>query len=269
MKPMDFNRRRVEFTKMHATGNDFIIIENMPESLDLRTLMRRICDRHFGIGADGLMLIGKNKNSNIQMIYYNQDGSIAKMCGNGLRCFSRYVYENNIVNTNCFEVDTLAGMYNVEVIEGSNQVKIKMGTPDDKSSLYKLDDSVFAFVEMGVPHCIILVDEIDETVLTKRVHKLKVKNEKFDDVNINFVRINNFESVTVWTWERGAGHTLSCGTGVCASVWVLYNSGKLCDNVSVNVAGGKLNVSVDKDMVYLKGEAVFVAQGKFYINGGE
>ncbi len=280
---------RVSFTKMQATGNDFIIFEKVPENIELRTLMRRVCDRHFGIGADGAMVVIEHDDEPIEMLFYNQDGSEANMCGNGLRCFVLYVYQKGIVKENRFKVNTPAGIYNVEIIQKdglrTNEIQhiinIDMGYPDStqedsqsflqnikaKHSEQELAQygDIFGFVHMGVPHAIILVDTINDDVLKDKGRMLEKNSPFFRGTNINFVQIDDKDFIKIWTWERGVGHTLSCGTGACACVWGLYEGKKVNNDVVVQVPGGVLNVNISSKGVLLSGSALFVASGEFYI----
>ncbi len=289
MAEMTHNRQIVEFTKMQATGNDFIIIENVPEGLYIRTLMKRVCDRHFGIGADGAMVLLKHGNNPIEMLFYNQDGSEANMCGNGLRCFALYAHTKGIVKDRKFTVQTPAGFYNVEVVEEyglqtndiQNIVHIDMGYPEstqedsdsfvddimskDGADEIKAAGELFGFVQMGVPHAIMIVDTMNDDVLKEKGRKLEKHSAFFKGTNINFVKIDSENFIHIWTWERGAGHTLSCGTGACACVWALYQQGKVGNDVTIVVPGGILKVKITDDGIHLSGSAVFIGTGEIFI----
>ncbi len=289
IEKLNIDKTKIQFTKMQATGNDFIIMDSVPEGVELRTLMRRICERHFGVGADGGMIVVPHGNAPVEMIFNNQDGSEASMCGNGLRCFALYVHEKGIVKKDKFKVNTPAGMYTVEVTKRDglqtndiqNIINIDMGYPesteqDSQDFIHSIKSKhseeelssygeLFGFVQMGVPHAIILVDNINDDILTDKGRSLDKSSSFFRGTNVNFVQIDDENFIKIWTWERGAGHTLSCGTGACACVWALHEAGKISNDVVVQVPGGILNVSIGEDGVTLSGSTSFVASGEFYI----
>lgn len=276
----------IEFSKLQGAGNDFIII-NKPndDMINPTELAMKMCNRHFGIGADGLMVVNSSDFADIKMQYFNSDGSKGEMCGNGIRCFSKYVYEKNIVNKNKFTIETLAGIKTVELdIDEDivNSVKVDMGkwsfnVKDIPVSLAKdtmilepirIGDEIFniSSVRMGVPHAVIIVDEInyDHTI------KYGPIIEKMDifpqNINVNFVQIVDRSHIKVDTWERGAGKTLACGTGACASVVVANALERIDKSLKVEVMGGDLIISILNDeTVLMKGPAKLICDGKFYL----
>lgn len=276
----------MEFSKMQGAGNDFILVNGLKQSFkNLSELAQKLCDRHFGIGADGMMVVVPSETADIQMIYYNSDGSRGEMCGNGIRCFSRFVFEKGIVTKTSFKVETLAGIKGIELtlVDGEVEaVAVDMGSWNyetaaipvkiDKNEFIKETISVegktleMSAVLMGVPHGVIFVDEIKETE-TIRLGAAIEKMELFPKrINVNFVKVVNESHILVDTWERGAGKTLACGTGACASVIIAHRLGLCGSAVNVKVPGGELQISIDNEhRVMMKGKAVFVCDGLFYL----
>ncbi|WP_026487196.1 diaminopimelate epimerase [Caldanaerobius polysaccharolyticus] len=263
----------MKFTKMQGTGNDFVVVQEteIEGTKDYAAMARRLCDRHFGIGADGLIVVCRSEVADIKMRIFNADGSEAEMCGNGIRCFSKYVYERNVLNKDKFRVETLAGVV-VPMLEVENgmvkSVTVNMGNPvfDDTLIDFKLDvkDRSFyiTYVNMGVPHVVIFVDDIlvDDIVeygpLIER-HKLFPQG-----TNVNFVKVVSRDSLWVRTWERGVGLTLACGTGTCASAVAACRSGKVERRVTAHLAGGDLGVEwMDDGCVYMSGPAEIIFDG--------
>lgn len=276
----------INFSKMHGAGNDFIIIK--PEEIkgmDYSMLAKAVCDRHFGIGADGMMVVENSETSDVKMHYYNSDGSIGEMCGNGIRCFSKFVFEKGIVRKDVLKVETLAGVKEVKfTLAGKEKVEkilVDMGKPilrardvpviTEKESFIneniKIGDSniVVSSILMGVPHTVIFVDEIEQEDVYKLGPQIEKHNIYPRNTNVNFVKVINREYMKVDTWERGAGKTLACGTGVCASVYVAYKLNYVDKKVEVTIPGGNLNIHIDDDTVFMEGTAEFICDGKYYL----
>lgn len=279
----------INFTKMNGLGNDFIILEyeeylktNMPAN----ELAKKVCDRHFSIGADGLIIINPNTdNADISWIFYNSDGSVAQMCGNGMRCFAKYVYDKKIITKNIFSVETLAGIIKPEILPDGN-IKVQMTIPiletskipflGDKILNYKLElnkDSSFVIntVSMGNPHCIIFTDEDINQYAVK--YGTSIENHSLfpEKTNVEFIKVLSRNEINFSVWERGCGITLACGTGACAAV-VAAILNNLCDNkVKVNLPGGSLYIewqgSIDNQNhhVYMSGSADYSFIGKINI----
>ncbi len=277
----------INFSKMHGAGNDFIICKAEDISgIDYSYLAKKVCDRHFGIGADGLMVVEASQVSDIKMNYFNSDGSIGEMCGNGIRCFSKFVYEKGILCKEVFTVETLAGEKKIRLkISGDGKVDkilVDMGIPSldpkdvpvitDKKTFVNEDVSLkdssytLSSILMGVPHTIVFVKEIKE----EEVYSIGPKIEKLDiyirNTNVNFVEVVNEKYIKVDTWERGSGRTLACGTGVCASVFVANLLDYVGKKVEVSVPGGRLYIHIEKDnKVIMEGGAEFIGDGKYYL----
>lgn len=269
------------FTKMHGLGNDFIIFENIKaKDYDWQEIARKVCDRHTGVGADGIILVEESDVADVKMQIINSDGSIAEMCGNGIRCFSKYVYENSIVNKENFNVETLAGIMKCEnKIESGlvSSVRINMGSPicnrdnipftgpsNNMDYTIRVKDKILnaATIVQGVPHTVIYVDEIKDDFITEfgRI----IENHMYfpQKTNVNFVKILGKDSIEIKTWERGAGLTLACGTGTCASVVCSYKNGLVTNKVKAKLEKGELLIEYIGDEVFMDGPAEFICTGK-------
>lgn len=269
----------MDFVKMHGAGNDFIILEDL-NNLYLgkeNELAKKLCDRHFGIGADGLVFIRNTQMADIEMVIINSDGSYASMCGNAIRCFAKYVYDNKIVTKQEIRILTGDGV-KIAYLEVDNEivskVKIYMGKPSflAKDIPSTLEDNIvdrviniknkkfnITSMLMGVPHTIVMskLDDID-VVEGASIEKCEYFPQ---GTNVNFCEVINDKKVLVKTWERGAGATLACGTGCCSAVVATNKLGLTGGNVEVIAPGGILYIDVTKDGVYMSGDATFVFKG--------
>lgn len=279
------------FSKMQATGNDFIIINNLENEFQysFKLLAKYLCDRHFGVGADGVLILDKGNKADYKMRIFNQDGSEAEMCGNGIRCFAKYLYEKKIINNTEFEIETLAGVKKVKLeVEGNTVVlvEVDMGKPIfefDEISVYYENNAKTTYnenelfegiqineftvypISMGNPHAVCFVNDVDEIDIEK-AGKL-IENYKYfpSKTNVEFVQIKNNSTIKVRVWERGVGETLSCGTGACSSAVIsnLYKSTE--SEVIVELRGGNLKIKYDGEQVLMQGSAEFVYEGKMNI----
>ncbi|GAA0075936.1 diaminopimelate epimerase [Clostridium sp. CTA-5] len=269
----------MEFYKMHGAGNDFIFIEDFNcEIKEECELAKKLCDRHFGIGADGLIIVRDSDKADAKMIIINSDGSRANMCGNAIRCFGKYVYENKIINKTKFLVETGDGVKEIEIILNNNNVeyvKVYMGVPsyngidiplNDKKELIDTEVNIsgesykMTTILMGVPHTVIF--ETDKEYDVKEGSKIEKFNLFKEGTNVNFVKIKDKNHIRVNTWERGAGATLACGTGCCASVVVAKHLGYVEDGkIFVKAPGGELIIDVLENGVYMSGPAEFICKG--------
>ena len=257
------------FSKYHGTGNDFIFVQGPVENP--LELARKLCDRHFGIGADGLMYASPSDCADIRMHYFNSDGSEARMCGNGLRCFVRYLLDEGIIEKESFIVETAAGLIPVEA-HGDHIVldlpvnRLKLDESEltrtlDASGSVNVDGVSVYPLFMGTQHAVVFADpEMDIKVLGPQLTKHEIFPQ---DINVNFVEVLDQNSLKVITHERGAGWTLSCGTGVCASAWIAHHTQQTDSTMQVFVPGGALSVKIFEDFVRLSGPAVLIAKGEF------
>ncbi|MFA5527161.1 MAG: diaminopimelate epimerase [Peptostreptococcales bacterium] len=271
----------MDFSKMHGAGNDFIIVDNRYLAIkDKMPLVKKICHRHFGVGADGFMFVEESDSCDIKMSFYNSDGSEATMCGNGIRCFSKFIFDKKIISKREFTVETGDGIKNITMIMNSPKesiISVGMGNwkgyinPDNKeiqTKHIKVDRVTFEVhcLHMGVPHAVIFVDRIDEKT-TCHYGKEIERNPLFaDGINVNFVKIIDQNHLQVDTWERGAGKTLACGTGVCASAVIAHIKRNTNSEVEATVAGGILRILIDNEgFVTMEGNAINICEGKVQI----
>ena len=252
--------KTIKLTKMQGCGNDFVIIdysEYEKTGMKMDELAKKVCDRNFGVGADGMIipnLTPENKDADIAWYFYNSDGSTAQMCGNGMRCFAKYVYDNKLVDKKSFSVQTLAGIIKPELLE-NGLVKVNMGKPilEDKKipfwsengekKLVALDREFdITPVSMGNPHCVIITED-DPMELAKKYGPTIEKHEFFPEkTNTEFVRVKSNMEIDMRVYERGCGITLACGTGACASVVACVLNNLTENKVKVNLLGGPVFV---------------------------
>ncbi|MDB9509602.1 diaminopimelate epimerase [Kamptonema animale CS-326] len=275
----------IEFTKYHGLGNDFILIDNRHQSEPILTLQQaeELCDRHFGIGGDGVIFALPGQNgTDYTMRIYNSDGSEAEMCGNGIRCLAKFIADLEGVNAKTqYRIDTLAGVMTPELL-ADGQVKVDMGIPrllaaEIPTTLESPDRKVVELplevagqswlvtcVSMGNPHCITFVEDVSAIAL-ETIGPLFEHHAVFPQrTNTEFIQIIRRDYVKMRVWERGAGVTLACGTGACASVVAGVLAGK-CDRIAaVELPGGILQIewSQTDQRLYMTGPAVQVFAGK-------
>lgn len=279
----------INFTKMHGIGNDYVYI-NDTESIikNPNELSKKISDRHFGIGSDGLILIRNSDIADFKMSMFNADGSEAQMCGNGIRCVAKYVYDNKLTNKKSLKIETLAGIKTLElnVQDGEVfEVTVDMGEPileprkiPVNSNLKEFinqeikvnDTNYFATcVSMGNPHTIIFVKDVDKFRVCEIGKEIENNKELFPQkTNVEFIEVLDAHNLRMRVWERGSGETLACGTGACASL-VAGHLNNLCKSQAfVYLKGGILNIKWDKktNHVFLTGGATKVFDGNFTIN---
>lgn len=277
----------MRFTKMHGLGNDFIVIDDFhaKPSRDYNKLAPRLCDRHFGIGADGLIIVLPSVKADVRMRIINPDGSEAEMCGNGIRCFAKYVYENGIAKKQVMSVETLAGIMKPELYIENGEVKsvrVDMGKPDFEPANIpafmpgsriverpiEVDGEHYSITSllMGVPHTVLFVDDVDAVDILSTGPKLEKYYAFPKKTNVNFVQVLNDHEIKVRTWERGAGATLACGTGSCASAVASAVTGRTGRNVTVHLFAGDLFIEwADDDTVFMTGPAAEVFLGEINI----
>ncbi len=265
------------FEKMHGLGNDFIVIErrNMPNGTDDQKLAKILCDRNFGIGADGIIIVDFSSQKDCDFVwnYYNSDGSEAEMCGNGMRCFAKYVFERGFIESNKFSVLTKAGIIS-PVIEEDGEVTVVIGKPSLPRVIkeqIQIDSKIYnyTYIEVGNPHCVIFLDEEISDEDFFKYGPLLERNQRFPNgVNVEFSKVLSNDVIKCRVWERGCGPTLACGTGACATLVAAVVNGLTNDIVVVKLPGGDLNVKWDRlnDSVMLKGPAVFVFTGQYNLN---
>jgi len=280
----------MQFVKMHGLGNDFIIArEDQP---DLKpehyaNLAVKLCDRNFGIGADGLVIIGRDPHHDIFMRIFNPDGSEPEMCGNAIRCVARYAWDVGLVFSPRISVRTLAGPRYPELILEEGRVisvRVDMGEPILERSLIpmlgepgpvigeELTTPAGCFritaVSMGNPHCVIFVDDFARVKLSELGPVIESYPLFPSKTNVEFVKIESKERISMRVWERGAGETLACGTGACASLVASFLNGFTDRQARVCLQGGELFIewSAADNHVYMTGEATLVFTGQISLD---
>lgn len=268
----------MDFVKMHGLGNDFVFIEDKTgQDQDYTALARAMCNRHTGIGADGLIVIVDSRVADVRMRIINSDGSEAEMCGNGIRCFAKYVYDSGIIEKKRFTVETPAGIMEPEITVGADNkaelITINMGRPSFNRSEIPMEGAdgrvlnedlcvdgenwKITSLLMGVPHTVTYVDDVD-TVDIEKIGPLFEKHEAFPKhTNINFAQQMDDRTVKVRTWERGAGATLACGTGSCSVAVASFLNGRTGREVDIQLPLGTLHIEYREEdgNVYMTGPA--------------
>jgi len=283
----------IEFSKFNGQGNDFIIIDCIKNGCIIpRESIAEMCNRNFGIGADGLILIKKSKIADFKMDFYNQDGSTAEMCGNGIRCMARFIYDKDILKKDKLNIETLAGVKKIIVNSSSeNEIKVDMGIPefnpekipvkidrldleDDeivKNCKLKVNSEEFIIncVSMGNPHCVVfLKDGVDITKIPIEKWGPEIESNHIfpKKTNVEFIKIKNKNEILMRVWERGVGETLACGTGACAAgVFSIILEKIINSKIVVNLPGGILNIYWEGigNSVFLEGKVKHVFDGRY------
>lgn len=277
----------LEFTKMTGLGNDYIYVDctNGTKIKNVSEVTKKLSDRHFGIGADGLILIDKSENedADFKMRIFNSDGSEAEMCGNGIRCVAKYIHDNKLFDKDKISIETLAGIKKVKLLEeptgDCNEVIVDMGEPlfQDNNIPYDVFEAFnkdldldvkdgkmrFTVVSMGNPHAITFVEDVNNIDITSYGPEVE-NNPVFPNrTNVEFVQIIDKNDIKVRVWERGVGETFACGTGACAAVVACGLNGYTDENVNVELPGGELEIEWGKDNhIYMKGPAKTIFVGK-------
>ena len=268
----------MDFVKMHGLGTDFVFIEDKTgQDKDYTALARAMCNRHTGIGADGLIVIVDSRVADVRMRIINSDGSEAEMCGNGIRCFAKYVYDSGIIEKKQFTVETPAGIMEPEITVGADNkaelITINMGRPSFNRSEIPMEGAdgrvlnedlcvdgenwKITSLLMGVPHTVTYVDDVDSVDIEK-IGPLFEKHEAFPKhTNINFAQQMDDRTVKVRTWERGAGATLACGTGSCSVAVASFLNGRTGREVDIQLPLGTLHIEYREEdgNVYMTGPA--------------
>lgn len=277
----------IKFTKMHGLGNDYVYIDATAKTgqkiENESTLAKFVSDRHFGIGSDGLILICDSDVADFKMRMFNYDGSEAEMCGNGIRCVGKFVYDKGLTNKNPITVETLAGIkvLNFNIKDGKVEtVKVDMGEPIlipekipviseeeiVKNLKLKVLDKEFKFtcVSMGNPHAITIVDNVKDFDIEKYGPVLECDEHFPRRANIEFIELVDKNNIKMRVWERGAGETLACGTGACASAVACNLNEYTGEKITVELLGGKLNIewSEHDNHIYMTGPATTVFEGE-------
>ncbi len=279
----------MKFTKMHGCGNDYIYINGFTEQIaqeEKPALVKRISDRHFGIGGDGAIFINPAKEADFEMEMYNADGSRAEMCGNGIRCVGKYVYDKGLTDQTSISIVSYGQIKYLELFlkDGKvDSVKVNMGAPQlqpekipvitDSDSGRVVDEPItvqgkeyrMTCVSMGNPHAVVFVDDVEHLEIEK-IGPYFETHERFPrKINTEFVKVLDRQHVQMRVWERGTGETFACGTGCCATVAACILNGLTDETVTVKLLGGEIVITWDKeaDLIYMTGPAATVFEGEF------
>ena len=271
---------KLKFTKMHGLGNDFVVFDAIHQSVSLSTdQLRFIADRHFGIGCDQILLVeNSSENADFRYRIFNADGGEVEQCGNGARCFVRYVHDHHLTEQTEIRVETLSGLITPK-LECNGEVSVNMGTPefdptkipfiaDQREAIYSLDinDQLIdiSAVSMGNPHAVRLVDDIDLAPVQTEGALIESHPRFPNRVNVGYMQVIDRQNIKLRVFERGSGETLACGTGACAAAVVGINLNLLETNVKVHTRGGDLLICWEggNQPVWMTGSATTVFEGE-------
>ncbi|HHT02525.1 MAG TPA: diaminopimelate epimerase [Firmicutes bacterium] len=274
---------------MHGLGNDYILVDGTRDGwqgvADLPGLARAISDRHLGVGSDGLILILPGRDHPFRMRMFNADGSEGEMCGNGIRCFARYLYDYGLSKDRRQVIETKAGLIVTELV--GDLVRVDMGEPRFERGQIPMTGPETAqvieeqmatqgvayrctAVSMGNPHCVTFVDDISAVPLDQHGPLFEWHPAFPNRTNVEFVQVNNRYELTMRVWERGSGITMACGTGACAALVAAVRTGRCEREAVVHLDGGDLQIVWDKDEhVFMTGPATVICDGFFYLPGRE
>lgn len=273
-----------EFTKMHGAGNDYIYVNCFKEKLtDINATAKKVSDRHFGIGSDGLVLICPSDKADFRMDMYNSDGTQAEMCGNATRCVGKYVHDKGLTDKTEITLETLAGIkvlkLNLNDRGEVETVEVNMGSPELVPKNIPIDSELERFIQqrvevdgreylvtgvsMGNPHAVTYVDDTDSLEIEKLGPKFETHKLFPRRINTEFAQIVDRKTIKMRVWERGAGETLACGTGACATMVAANLSDLVDDEADLVLLGGTLHIRWDKEEnnIYMTGPAEFVFDG--------
>lgn len=273
----------IRFTKMHGIGNDYVYIQAERDEInDPGLLARRISDRHFGVGSDGLVLILPSDKADFMMDMYNSDGSRGRMCGNAIRCVGRYVYERGLTNRQMLKIETLSGIKTLylQVDNGRvGSVTVDMGAPVLRpadipvrwNDRQMVDEPIavdghlhrLTCVSMGNPHAVVFLPQIDSLDLPRIGPTFEHHSLFPDRINTEFVQVIDRKHLRMRVWERGAGETMACGTGACAALVAAVLTGRADREATVSLLGGDLSIRFDtgNQTVWMTGPTEFVFDG--------
>ena len=275
----------MRFTKMHGLGNDYVYVNGFDEQVaDPAAVARAVSDRHFGIGADGLILILPSDKADCRMRMFNADGSEAQMCGNGIRCVAKYVYDHDIARRTTLNVETLAGVLNLDLFVANgavNRVRVRMGEPRLQRAQIPMQGASgevinepllvngatfdVTAVSMGNPHCVVFVEDVDGFDVARWGPHFEHHDVFPEGVNTEFIQVHDRESFSMRVWERGSGETLACGTGASAAAVACHLTGRTDRRVIAHLLGGPLELEwqASDNQVLMTGPAVEVFSGEW------
>lgn len=279
--------RAMRFTKMHGIGNDYVYVDRMSERVDdPEQVARQVSDRHFGIGADGLILICPSETADFRMEMYNADGSQGAMCGNGIRCVAKYVYDHRLTDKEHIRIETKSGIKSLDLTVQDGKVslvRVAMGAPilqaeeipirTDREQVLAMPIEVGGMeyritgVSMGNPHVVVYLDDVTGFDIEKWGPQFETHPLFPDRINTEFCKVLDEKIIQMRVWERGSGETMACGTGACAAAVSSILNGYTKEQVTVRLLGGDLEIFWDRraDQVYMTGPAVEVFSGEIIL----
>lgn len=275
----------IEFTKMQGLGNDYIYIDSINRQYEnIIECIPKLCNRNFGIGSDGVILILESKVADFKMKMFNADGTEAGMCGNGIRCVGKFLYDKGRTKKTELSIETLSGIKHLVLSIGKDnkvaKVQVDMGKPslepkkipviseDNRKEVIINNETInLKCVSMGNPHAIIVVDSVDNINIEKFGPIIENDPSFPEKTNVEFIEILDDKNIKMRVWERGTGETLACGTGACASAVICNLEGYTKENINVHLLGGILQIKLDKNNnhVYMIGPAITVYEGKIIV----
>ena len=266
----------MRFTKMQALGNDYIYVNAMEEKIENPSVLaQKLSDRHFGVGGDGLILIDFSEKADVKMRMFNADGTEGEICGNGIRCVAKYVYDKKIVKNKNIKIETYNGIIETKIFQKkySETILADMGQPsigeENKKIVMGEEEYTADYISMGNPHGVVFVDSVADIDIEKIGPKFENHPMFPDRVNTEFIELVDDKTIKMRVWERGAGETLACGTGACASAYASYLNKKTGKKVLVHLLGGDLQIEYDeeKDTIFMTGPATTVFDGEIDLTG--
>lgn len=279
---------KIKFTKMHGCGNDYVYINCFEQKIDNPSqLSRKLSDRRYSVGGDGMILIENSNIADAKMRIFNKDGSEGKMCGNGIRCVAKYLYDNKMCQCDKdIKIETLSGVKTLNILENNGyeaKIRVNMGiaslNPNDIPMILSKDKVInepitinndtynITCVSVGNPHCIIFFDEVYSVNVREIGTQLSSHTMFPEGVNVEFVSVLDKNNLTMRVWERGSGETLACGSGSCASVVAAVENG-FCErnsDITVHLRGGKLSINYGNDGLFMIGNAIKVFEGELEV----
>ncbi len=280
----------MKFTKMQGCGNDYVYVNGIEEKIaDEAAAAIKVSDRHFGIGADGLIIIKPSDIADFEMCMYNADGSRGAMCGNGIRCVAKFVYDNGLTDKKTIAIESMGAIKYIDVSLENGKVasaKVDMGAPILKAAdipviceterainlPLEIDgvDYKISCVSMGNPHAVVFIDKSPKEIELEKIGRLFENNPIFPNrVNTEFIFVQDRKNLEMRVWERGSGETLACGTGACAAAVAAIINGLADNEVTVHLLGGDLQISWsgrEEDSVFMTGPATTVFSGEIEID---
>lgn len=276
----------MRFTKMHGLGNDYVYVNGFDEQVaDPAAVARAVSDRHFGIGADGLILILPSDKADCRMRMFNADGSEAQMCGNGIRCVAKYVYDHDIARRTLLNVETLAGVLELDLFvlgDAVDRVRVKMGEPRLQRAQIPMQGAPgevigeplrvagatfdVTAVSMGNPHCVVFVEDVASFDVARWGPHFEHHDVFPEGINTEFIQVHDREAFSMRVWERGSGETLACGTGASAAAVACHLTGRTNRRVTAHLLGGPLELEwqASDNQVLMTGPAVEVFSGEWH-----